>query len=226
MITILIVEDELDLRIILEDYLHNSGYQVCSADSAMTALTYLEKETFDLIICDVMMPQIDGFAFLTMIRDAKIETPFIFLTAKGQIEDKKAGFVSGADDYLVKPFEYEELILRMKAILKRYQITEEQQIHLQNMHLDATAYTLQIDEQLYHLPKKEFEVLWLLASQANTIFTRQDILIKIWDYDSESTERTVDVHINRLRKKLIDAQVSIKTVHGLGYLLEETGESK
>ncbi|NKD34134.1 response regulator transcription factor [Enterococcus casseliflavus] len=226
MITILIVEDELDLRIILEDYLHNSGYQVRSADSAMTALTYLEKETFDLIICDVMMPQIDGFAFLTMIRDAKIETPFIFLTAKGQIEDKKAGFVSGADDYLVKPFEYEELILRMKAILKRYQITEEQQIYLQNMHLDATAYTLQIDEQLYHLPKKEFEVLWLLASQANTIFTRQDILIKIWDYDSESTERTVDVHINRLRKKLIDAQVSIKTVHGLGYLLEETGESK
>lgn len=220
----MVVEDDMDLRIILEDYLKNYGYNVFAANSGTMALHLLEEQIFDLIICDVMMPEMDGYEFINLLRGANIQIPFIFLTAKGEIEDKKEGFDSGADDYLVKPVQYEELHLRIKAILKRTKMTESK-IKFGNTILNEKDYTLIICGNHYHLPRKEFELLWLLSSQKSTIFTRYDILEKIWGYDSESTERTVDVHVNRLRKKMVESNYCIKTVHGLGYLFAKRSGS-
>ena len=220
LIQVLLIEDDWDLALILKEFLEGKGYNVTHVENGLEALSILESYKFHLMICDIMMPKMDGLNFIRSIREADIDTPVIFVTAKNQIDDKLNAFLFGGDDYLVKPIQYDELFFRIKAILKRVHIKERQQIRFSETLLDLNSLSLTVSKDTYHLPKKEFELLWLLGSYPHKVFTRQDILENIWGYDSESTERTVDVHVNRLRRKLSQSSIGIKTIHGLGYTLD------
>ena len=217
MIKILVAEDELRLRELMVDGLSDEGYKVIGCFDGKEALRVFQAEHFDLIITDIMMPRMDGNEFIKEVRSINRDIPILMLTALETIDDKEKGFKSGTDDYLVKPIMMRELILRVKALMRRYKINSENKIEIGNTFLDAGNQTLKINNRSIELTKKEFQLLFLMLTHPDRAFTREQLLDKIWGYDSDSTDRTVDQHIVLLRQKATSVDYEIKTVWGLGY---------
>lgn len=222
MAKILIVDDDLHIRELLHLFLSNEGFEVYEAVDGLDALKQLERIQVDLVVLDIMMPNMDGWELCQEIR-AFYDLPILMLTAKRETSEKLKGFAMGTDDYLAKPFEPLELVARVKALLKRYQISISQTVEIGNLYLNRKNYVVQVESQESSLPLKEFELLYLLASYPGKTFTREQLIEKIWGYDYEGDERTVDVHVKRLRSRFDQSVVDfqIQTVRGLGYRLEE-----
>jgi len=222
MTTILIVDDDPNILKLVSVHVTEVGYKVVKAGNGKEALEVLERDKCDLAVVDVMMPYMDGYSLTKEIREL-YDIPIILLTAKNQIEDKEQGFQSGTDDYLVKPFEPKELLFRIKALLRRYdKQPADSIITIGNTTLNKKSYEVEIGNRTILLPLKEFELLYFLMSKPKQVFTRDHLIEHIWGIDFEGDERTVDVHIKRLRErfsKLTD-DFHIKTVRGIGYLLE------
>ena len=215
---ILVVEDDKNLKRLITTWLKMNKYETYEASNGREALKLLDKEYIDLIISDVMMPQMDGFELIKELRDCNYEVPILVITAKGDMQDKKTGFILGADDYMVKPIEMEELLLRVKAILKRSQSPHEKRIVIGDLVIDYEQMSVIRKGKVYLLAKKEFELLYKLVSSPNVIHNRQDLMEEIWGLESESDFRTVDVHIKRIREKLIDVdEFEIITIRSVGY---------
>ncbi|PWA08880.1 DNA-binding response regulator [Pueribacillus theae] len=221
MTKILIVDDDPHIRELVGLLLKDEGFSVCEASDGVEALTTLESIKVDLVILDIMMPNMDGWELCHELREF-YDFPLLMLTAKRETSQKLKGFDMGTDDYLVKPFEPLELVARVKALLKRYHISISQTVQVGGLSLNRKTY-----EVIYHgsqimLPLKEFELLFQLASYPGKTFTREQLIEKIWGYDYEGDERTVDVHIKRLRGRFSDQEYDfqITTVRGLGYRLE------
>lgn len=219
---ILIVDDDINIIRFVEIHLFKEGYHVSQAKNGIEALEVLKKEACDLAVVDVMMPFMDGYELTKEIRK-RYDIPVILLTAKSQIEDKERGFQAGTDDYLVKPFEPKELSFRIKALLRRYdQQNEDSLLKIGGITINKKSYEVQIGSKTLLLPLKEFELLYYLASNPKQVFSREDLIEQIWGLDYEGDERTVDVHIKRLRERFasLTDDFQIKTVRGVGYLLE------
>lgn len=218
MINVLLVEDNEKLNKAYKVVLEKQQFSVFSAFDGQEALDILEDTHVDIIITDVMMPNMDGYEFVSLLRQADYDQPILMITAKDQYEDKEKGFSLGVDDYMTKPIDVNEMILRVKAILKRMQIETEPIIKFLNTTVNQNSLTVTIKDEEILLPQKEFQLLFKLMSNANKIYTRQQLMDMIWGYDIDSGERTVDVHINRLRRRFIEAEdFDIVTVRGLGY---------
>lgn len=218
MINILVVEDNLDLREMLCSTLNHNGYQSYGASDGLSALDIIEKNVIDLIICDIMMPKMDGYEFTRAIRGIKNNTPILMVTAKEDYESMQKGFNLGVDDYMVKPINIKEMLLRINALLRRAKINAERKIVIGNTILDNDSMTITVKNETIILPLKEFNLLYKLLSYPNKIFTRQQIMDEIWGLDSDSDDRTINTHINRLREKFIDNEdFEIITIRGLGY---------
>lgn len=218
--TILVVDDDAHIRKLIRLYLENSNYGVVEAEDGEEAIDLLGKHKIDLAIVDVMMPKVDGYELTEDIR-SYLDIPILMVTAKGESQDKVKGFRAGTDDYLVKPFDPVELILRVEALLKRYNLTNENIVKLGSTVIDKEKLVVQTEEDMVTLKRKECELLAVLASSPGKIFTRNQLIEKIWGFDYEGDERTVDVHIKRLREQLENFQdITITTVRGLGYRLE------
>ena len=218
MVNILVVEDDEALRRVICTVLDKHGYTTFPAIDGENALDILDSSHIDLIISDVMMPNMDGYELTRDLRDADYDLPILLVTAKERLEDKQQGFYSGADDYMVKPINMDELILRVGALLRRAKISNEHQLVYGSTSLDYDSLTVRIGENSWQLPQKEFYLLFKLLSYPNKIFTRAQLMDEIWGMDSETDERTVDVHINRLRERFKGfPDFEIVTVHGLGY---------
>ncbi|MDF2668508.1 MAG: DNA-binding response regulator [Paenibacillus sp.] len=219
---ILVADDDPHIRELLRFIIQKEGSVVFVAEDGEQALQIMENEQVHLAVVDVMMPGKNGLEVCQDIR-SHYDIPVIMLTAKGEIEDKEKGFGSGADDYLVKPFEPKELLFRIKALLRRYQIVSSELIHINNTCIDRKSYEVRIDGEAFIIPLKEFELLAQLASQPGRIFTREQLVQLIWGVDYEGDSRTVDVHIKRLRERFYDKtnDFVITTVRGLGYKFEE-----
>ncbi|GAA4726797.1 response regulator transcription factor [Brevibacillus fulvus] len=219
---ILLVDDEPHIRELAALYLKDEGFEIVEKSNGAEALIYAENHHVDLVILDIMMPEMDGWALCAKLRELG-EMPILMMTAKGEVADRIYGFKLGTDDYLVKPFDPLELVLRVKALLKRYRISTSNMIKLGSITLDRARY-LVIDEQgkALTLPMKEFELLYKLGSYAGQLFTRDTLIEQIWGIDYEGDERTVDVHIKRLRERFAshESDFRIVTIRGLGYRLE------
>lgn len=226
MFNILIVEDDKNLRKLMITYLKKSNYNTYEATNGEEALNVLDKNYIDLIISDVMMPKMDGFDLIKELRTNMYKIPILLITAKSDIKDKKQGFLLGADDYMVKPINMEEMILRVQVLLRRNQSINERKIRLGNLVLDYNQMSVIKKEKVYVLTQKEFLLLYKLLSTPNTIFTRQELIEEIWGLESESEHRTIDVHIKRIREKMCDVEeFEIITIRGIGYkcILHEKG---
>lgn len=225
MFKILVVEDDKNLRKLIVTCLTKSNYTVFESKNGQEALDVLDKEYIDLIVTDIMMPQIDGYELIKLLREAKYETPILIITAKEDIEDKKQGFNLGADDYMVKPINIDELILRVKSLLKRSKLTTEKIIKIGNVELNYDRLEIKKEDKTYKLTQKEFYLLYKLLSKPDTIFKRQELIEEIWGLENESDYRTVDVHIKRIREKLEDIkEFEIITIRGIGYKAIIKGE--
>ena len=221
MFHILVVEDDKNLRKLIETVLTQNGYRVTCASDGAEALSLLESVYADLIISDIMMPNLDGYSLAKELRDAKYDIPILMVTAKESFEDKRKGFTAGADDYMVKPINIDEMILRVGAILRRSKILNEQRILIGDTVIDYTSLSVSKSDLSLTLPKKEFYLLFKLLSYPKQIFTRQQLMEEIWGPEAESDERTVDVHIKRLREKLqAFKEFEIITIRGVGYKSE------
>lgn len=222
MFNILIVEDDKNLRRLIGTVLKQNGFNVFSANDGEQALEILESTKADLIICDIMMPNMDGYELTSSLRDAGYNMPILMITAKDTMEDKRKGFISGTDDYMVKPINIDEMLLRINALLRRSKISTEHRLEVGEVVLDYDTLSVQSANETIILPKKEFMLLFKLMSYPKKIFTRQQLMDEIWGLDTETDERTVDVHIKRLREKLSDIkEFEILTVRGLGYKAEK-----
>ena len=218
MFNILVVEDDKNTRKLLSAILSNNGYNVLTATDGEDALSVLEHSHVDLMVIDVMMPKMDGYELTATLRDAGSQIPMLMLSAKQQVADIKQGFLVGIDDYLTKPFDFEELLLRIKALLRRSKIVNEHRLTVGNTVLDYKSYTVITPESTETLPQKEFLLLFKLLSYPNVVFTRLQLMDEIWGMDAESDEHTVNVHINRLRTHFADNKdFEIVTVRGIGY---------
>ncbi len=219
MFNILVVEDDKNTRRLMEAVVKNSGYNVYTAENGLAAFDLIDTQQIDLIILDVMMPQMDGYTFLKEFRLADDTTPILMISAKTLPEDIKKGFKLGTDDYMVKPFDEEEMLLRIKALLRRSKITTEHLLEVGDVILDYDSYSVKRgSEEAVQLPQKEFLLLYKLLSYPGKIFTRLQLMDEFWGMDSESGDSTVTVHINRLRKRFEDYdEFKIETVRGLGY---------
>jgi DNA-binding response OmpR family regulator len=216
--TILIVDDQENIRKLIDIYLKREGFETYHASNGEEALDVIDKHKIDLIVLDIMMPIMDGYELTKELRDAGYLVPILMVTAKDTLPDKKQGFDLGIDDYLTKPIDIEELVLRVKALLRRARIYEDKKLYIKDIVLDYDSLEVITPTQQISLPKKEFYLLYKLLSFPRKIFTRQDLLDDIWGYDTQVDERTVDVHIKRLREKFKDFdQFEIVTVRGLGY---------
>jgi|SRR5690625_1347695 len=220
MTTILIVDDDEKILNLVSIHLSRSGYVVQKAVDGVDALAQIENNLPDIAIVDVMMPRMDGFTLTKHLREMDI--PVLLLTAKGEMEDKETGFLAGSDDYVVKPFEPKELLFRIQAILRRYDKSVESRIEVGPMIIDRRSYEVELGTKTLFLPLKEFELLSVLASRVNHVFTRDFLIERVWGLDYEGDDQTLNVHIKRLRKKLrnVTADVWITTVRGVGYKLE------
>ncbi len=217
MLKILVAEDELYINDLICKNLEKAGYNPLSAKDGREAYEIFTNEHIDLIISDIMMPHTDGITLVKQIRNINEDIPILLLTALDSFMDKEKGFTSGADDYLVKPVDMNEMLLHIKALLRRSKAVSENKFIHKNMKLDFQENTMYIDDELINLTVKEFQLLFKLASNSNRIFTREQLMNEIWGYDSESYERTVDTHIKRLREKVKTNNLEIVTVRGLGY---------
>ena len=215
---ILIVEDDPNLRKLMADVLHDERYAPVTAKDAGEALDIIEDQHIELMITDIMMPGMDGYMLTQQLRDAGYDFPILMVTAKETIKDKRRGFIVGTDDYMVKPVDEEELVLRVKALLRRAKIASERKIIIGQVSLNYDNLTVARPSERVTLPQKEFMLLYKLLSYPNIIFTRLQLLKEIWGADSESTDHTVSVHIGRLRERFDNwPEFSIETVRGLGY---------
>ena len=218
MFNILVVEDDKNLKKLMVTYLKRNNYTVFEANNGVQALDIIDKQYIDLVISDVMMPEMDGFELLNELRTSNYEIPIMLITAKGDISDKKQGFILGADDYMVKPVDMEEMILRVSVLLKRVKSANKRKIVIDDLVIDYDQLSVTKHGKVYNLAQKEFYLLYKLISTPNTIFSRQELIEEIWGLESESEYRTVDVHIKRLREKLSDLdEFEIVTVRGAGY---------
>ena len=225
MFNILVVEDDKNTRKLLSAILSNNGYNVLTATDGEDALSVLEHSHVDLMVIDVMMPKMDGYELTATLRDAGSQIPMLMLSAKQQVADIKQGFLVGIDVYLTKPFDFEELLLRIKALLRRSKIVNEHRLTVGNTVLDYKSYTVITPESTETLPQKEFLLLFKLLSYPNVVFTRLQLMDEIWGMDAESDEHTVNVHINRLRTRFAgNKDFQIVTLRGLGYKAVKTGE--
>jgi two-component system, OmpR family, response regulator len=219
---ILVVEDDKNLRKLMTAILKQNGYNVLNAEDGVKALDIINTSHVDLIISDVMMPNMDGYALTDELRQLNINLPVLMVTIKETFEDKRKGFSAGADDYMVKPIDMDEMILRVTALLRRSRIINEHRLVIGSLELDYDALTVSRNDDSILLPKKEFYLLFKLLSYPKQIFTRQQLMDEIWGMDAETDERTVDVHIKRLREKFADfSEFEIITVRGLGYKAEK-----
>lgn len=226
MFNILIVEDDKNLRKLIKTCLKRENYQTYEATNGVEALDILDENYIDLIVTDIMMPQMDGYELTRELRNARYNIPILLITAKSTLSDKKEGFLAGADDYMVKPVDIEELSLRVKVLLKRANMTNEQKIRIGNLVLNYNQLSVTKGEKNYQLAQKEFYLLYKLLSKPNIIFTRQELIEEIWGLDNESDFRTVDVHIKRIREKLKELdEFEIVTVRGIGYKSIIKGEN-
>ncbi len=218
MFHILVVEDNPNARKLMEAVLKQNGYEPLLAADGIEALDVLDNKHVDLIVLDVMMPRMDGYEFTETLRSSGCDLPILMVTAKEKPADKRKGFIIGTDDYMVKPVDEEEMILRIAALLRRSKIVNEHRLTIGSTVLDYDALSVKTAEGISELPKKEFLLLFKLLSYSNKIFTRRQLMDEIWDMDSDTDERTVDVHINRLRDRFRNnPDFDIVTVRGLGY---------
>ncbi|MFB9329931.1 response regulator transcription factor [Paenibacillus aurantiacus] len=218
---ILVVDDDPHIRELVRVILQRDGNTVVEAADGMEALERMEVSAADLVILDIMMPRMDGWALCKELQRL-YEVPLLMLTAKGETVDKVRGFELGTDDYLVKPFDPPELAVRVRALLKRYRINSSQQVSAAGLTLDRASNQAQAHGEELALPPKEFELLFMLLSHQGRTLTRDRLIESIWGYDFDGNERTLDVHINRLRERLAQRAVplAIRTVRGLGYRME------
>jgi two-component system, OmpR family, response regulator len=222
MTKILVVDDEAHIRELVRLYLDDEGFEIVEKSNGADALEYAENHPVDLVILDIMMPKLDGWALCRELRELG-DIPILMITSKGEAEDKIKGFKLGTDDYLVKPFDPVELVFRVKALLKRYRISISSEIKLGEITLDRKSYNvIYKNGKKVTLPMKEFELLYKLGSYTGQLFTRDNLIEQIWGIDYEGDERTVDVHIKRLRERFaeFEADFKIVTIRGLGYRLE------
>jgi DNA-binding response OmpR family regulator len=219
---ILIVDDDEYIRELVCTLLRNEGHTIFEAGDGRQALGRLGEEKIDLCVLDVMMPNMDGFEFCETARKYYENLPILMLTAKGEISQKIKGFDLGCDDYLTKPFEGAELIVRVRALLKRYNIAAIDEIKIGKITIDKSSFTVTFGGEKSDIPMKEFELLYKLAAHAGRTLLRDSLIEEIWGYDFEGNERTLDVHINRLRERFPADEYGFKitTVRGLGYRLE------
>lgn len=218
MFNILVVEDNSDMRELFCTVLSDSGYHAIPAEDGLQALGIMEKEYIDLIVADIMMPNMDGYELTKSLREANYDLPILMVTAKDQFDDIQKGFRAGTDDYMIKPINVKELVLRVQALLRRAKISSEKKIVVGSTVLNYDALTVTIHGEETSLPQKEFYLLYKLLSYPNRIFTRQQLMDEIWGMFSETDERTVNTHINRLRERFRDCEdFEIVTVRGLGY---------
>ncbi len=222
MTRIMVVDDDADIRELIRVYLAREGLTVMQASNGQEALSMLETTPADLVVLDIMMPLMDGWELCRELRAQYTDLPLLMVTAKSESVHKVKGFQLGTDDYLVKPFDPVELVMRVKALLKRYRINASQTITLGNVIIDRIAFEVRIQDQRLALPLKEFELLYKLASYPAQIFTRTQLIEQIWGMDYEGDDRTVDVHIKRLRERFesLTEEFRITTIRGLGYRLE------
>jgi Response regulators consisting of a CheY-like receiver domain and a winged-helix DNA-binding domain len=218
MFCILIVEDDDSTRKLMEAIFLLNGYKVLLAEDGIAALDVIGSRHVDLVVLDLMMPRMDGFEFTAALRGANNHVPILMVTAKEAIADKRKGFLVGADDYMVKPVDEEEMLLRVKALLRRSRIANERRLTIGETVLDYDALTVARGESVMELPNKEFMLLFKLLSYQSKIFTRRCLMDEIWEMNSDTDIRTVDVHVNRLRDRFKDnPDFEIVTVRGLGY---------
>jgi DNA-binding response OmpR family regulator len=214
----MIVEDDVNQRKLMATVLEQYGYTVICADNGIDALDQLDKKHVDLIILDIMMPKMDGFEFTQTLRSGGCNIPILMVSAKQSPVDKRRGFIIGTDDYMTKPVDEEEMVLRVGALLRRSKIAHERKLTLGSTELLYDSLCVVVDGESQELPQKEFLLLFKLLSYPNKIFTRRQLMDEIWDMESESDERTVDVHISRLRERYrANPDFDIVTVRGLGY---------
>lgn len=217
---IMVVDDEMHIRELVRFYLDKAGFDTIEAANAEEALDIVENQYIDLAVVDIMMPGMDGFELVEQMRQYR-EFPVIMLTAKSQSKDKLRGFSLGIDDYVTKPFDPDELMARVKAILKRYSINSSNVVKIGDVIFDGDKYEVRYRDQIIHLPLKQFELAFELAKNPNQIFTREQLIEKIWGMDYDGFDRTVDVHIKRIRENLGHLPgFKVVTVRGLGYKIE------
>ena len=222
MASILVIDDDPNIRELVGTLLSSEGFVIYEANSGRDALKKLGKNKTDLCVLDIMMPNMDGYEFCRHVRQYYGELPILMLTAKGEISSKIKGFELGADDYLMKPFEGMELVVRVKALLKRYHIASAQIVQTGILTLDKNSYSVTAEGIQTDIPMKEFELLFKLGSTPGRTFSRDQLIEEIWGFDFEGNERTLDVHIGRLRERFPQEKYGFKitTVRGLGYRLE------
>lgn len=218
MFTVLVVEDDCELRQLYSRVLSQNGYFVREAENGKAALDTLEQEYVDLVISDIMMPVMDGYELVRSLRDANIQVPVLMITAKDAFDDMRLGFLSGTDDYMVKPVNVGEMVLRVGALLRRAQMITDHKQAIGNTELLADSLTVIAGDVSYVLPQKEFMILYKMVSFPGKIFTRQQIMDDVWGYDVETDPHTLDVHIGRLRERFRDnPDFQIVTIRGVGY---------
>ena len=218
MFKILVVEDDMSLNRLFCRTLQRHNYQTFEADNALTALTILENEYIDLIITDIMMPKMDGFEFIQQLRESNIDIPVLIITAKSDIMDKQTGFNLGADDYMVKPIDINEMILRVSALLRRAKSVSEKKLVFGGTVLEYDTWMITDASGQQILPQKEFQLLYKMLSYPGQIFTRQKLLDDIWGINNVEDSHTLDVHISRLRDRMKkNTDFEIVTIRGLGY---------
>ncbi len=219
MVQILVVEDDVNTQKLMKAVITHDGYDVLTANDGLQALDVMENKQVDLIVLDVMMPNMDGYEFTESLRSVGDTTPILMVTAKQLPEERCQGFIVGTDDYMVKPVDEEELLLRIKALLRRAQIVNSHKLRIgNNIVLDYDSLSVTKNGETQTLPQKEFYLLYKLLSYPNKIFTRLQLMDEIWGMDTETDDSTLNVHINRLRKKFGDwPEFEIVAIRGIGY---------
>lgn len=222
--TVLIVEDDENIAELLQLYLEKEGFQTLIASTGKKGVELFQKAAPDLVLLDIMLPEMDGWDVCRIIRESDSQTPVIMLTAKGETRDKVSGLEMGADDYIVKPFEMKEVLARIHAVMRRVKQGEKQEkkLSFDKLVVNLDSYELIVDGKKVDTPPKELELLYHLAAAPNRVYTRNQLLDEVWGFDYFGDSRTVDVHIKRLREKLenVSDQWSLKTVWGVGYKFE------
>ena len=218
MFQILVAEDDKNTRRFLRAVLEDGGYRVLTAGDGREAMEILDREYVDLVVLDVMMPRMDGYEFTRLLREGRSTLPVLMVSAKQLPQDKKMGFLAGTDDYMTKPIDPEEMLLRIRALLRRARIASEQRITLGDVVLDYNSLTVSRKGESQVLPQKEFMLLYKLLSDPGKIFTRIQLMDEIWGAESETGWETVTVHVGRLRRRFEDwDDFEIVSVRGLGY---------
>ena len=218
MLRILLVEDDKDLNMLASSYLKNANHKVTSVFNGLDALNEFEKEKYDLIISDIMMPLCDGFELARQIRQINNEIPIIFMSARDDKPSKQLGYKIGVDDYITKPFDLDELVLKVSALARRLKIGQSSDLIIGNFKMNKDEHMAYIDDEELPLTVREFDVLYCLLSFPKKTFTRGKLMEEFWGFDSSATSRTVDVYMAKLREKTKNCNgFEIVTVHGLGY---------